>query len=456
LLLRALGPAPDVPALTDKAEVDRTFKDMRLRTIVALTFGYGMAYTCRLGMSVVKKPLIDGGIYSATELGWIGAAWKISYGFGKLFNGFLVDHASVRKLIPIGLGASAIVNLAMGSNTLIFVAVALWALNGWFQGFLAPGSVACLTQWFSGKERGTYYGIWSAAHSLGEGVTFFGTAILVGMTSWRVAFWLPGFLVLFVAVAMYFALRERPGTVGLPTVQDWQRSRGERVDESDDDESTDARRKAAQSQLSIQLALLKNPAIWICGIASACMYVTRYAVNEWGMLYFQEEHQLGRALSGTLLTLNTIGGIAGSFAYGWISDRFFGARRPPVTLMFGILEVVSLFLIFFAPNGNAFVIGAGMVLYGFTLSGILAVLGGLFAVDMEPRAAGFAMGVVGCFSYIGAAGQDIVSGILIERGTTVVDGVRHYDFTAPVFLWIGASILSMLLAASLWRVQTRD
>jgi OPA family sugar phosphate sensor protein UhpC-like MFS transporter len=452
-LKRVFAPSPDAPPIADRAEIDARFRKLRLRTIASLTFGYGMAYTCRLGMSVVKKPLIDGGVYSATELGWIGAAWKLSYGFGKLFNGFIADHASVRKLIPLGLGLSALVNLAMGANSLIAVAVALWALNGWFQGFLAPSCVICLTDWFSGRERGTAYGVWSAAHSIGEGITFWGTAVLVGYSSWRVAFWAPGIVCVVVAVWLYTLLRDRPQSEGLPSIRDWKRSHGEEPvdgnkDDPDDDELT--------SQLTFQMRLLKNPAVWICGLASASMYITRYAVNEWGMLYLQEEHGLARTLSGVIVGVNTVGGILGSFAYGWISDRFFQSRRPPVTLIFGALEVLSLWMLFLGPQGNATIITVGMFLYGFTLSGILAVLGGLFAVDMEPRAAGAAMGLVGCFSYLGAAAGDVASGMLIEAGASMVDGVRVYDFSNAVILWIGPSIVSMLLAATLWKVQTRD
>lgn len=455
--LRFLAPAEPVQPLSEQGvsaeEIDARFKKNRWRVIIALTFGYGMAYTCRLGMSIVKKPLIDGGIYSATELGWIGAAWKISYGFGKLFNGFIADHTSVRKLIPIGLGVSALINLAMGSTTMIYVAVGLWAMNGYFQGFLAPSSVVALTQWYSGRERGTYYGVWSAAHSIGEGITFYGTAILVGVTSWRMAFWTPGVFCLGVAVVLYFLLRERPEAHGLPNVRTWAKKHGEALPSED---APAEEEEDLKDQLTFQLRLLKNPAVWVCGVASALMYVTRYAVNEWGMLYLQEEHALSRGTAGILLTVNTIAGIGGSFAYGWISDRFFKSRRPPVTLLFGAVEVIALFLIFFAPNGNVFAIGAGYFLYGFTLSGILAVLGGLFAVDMEPRAAGAAMGIVGCFSYIGAALQDVVTGWLIDDGKTVTDGVSTYDFSAPVALWIGSSVLSMLLAATLWKVRTRD
>jgi len=66
------------------------------------------------------------------------------------------------------------------------------------------------------------------------------------------------------------------------------------------------------------------------------------------------------------------------------------------------------------------------------------------------------MGLIGIFSYIGAAVQENISGQLIERGMTVVDGVRTYDFSAVILFWIGSSFVSMLLAASLWGVRLRD
>jgi OPA family sugar phosphate sensor protein UhpC-like MFS transporter len=100
---------------------------------------------------------------------------------------------------------------------------------------------------------------------------------------------------------------------------------------------------------------------------------------------------------------------------------------------------------------------AAFVLYGFMLSGLLAALGGLFAIDIVPkRAAGAAMGFIGVFSYMGAGIQDKISGILIDRGTTMIDGVRHYDFSTAVIFWIGSSIISMILAALLWRVKVSD
>jgi OPA family sugar phosphate sensor protein UhpC-like MFS transporter len=66
------------------------------------------------------------------------------------------------------------------------------------------------------------------------------------------------------------------------------------------------------------------------------------------------------------------------------------------------------------------------------------------------------MGVIGIFSYIGAAIQEQVSGILINRNMVVSGSDRIYDFGPVIWFWIGASVVSMLLAASLWRTKLRD
>ena len=39
---------------------------------------------------------------------------------------------------------------------------------------------------------------------------------------------------------------------------------------------------------------------------------------------------------------------------------------------------------------------------------------------------------------------------------TLIDGVRTYDFDAVIWFWIASSFVSMLLAASIWRVRLRD
>ena len=450
MLKRFFATGEDKPLLEDPQLIDKTYKRSRFSMMLAITIGYGLAYTCRLPLSVVKKPLIDEGIFSPEQLGLIGSALLYGYGFGKLTNGFLADHANIKKFFSAGLLISALVNLVMGGNfsTSLGLWVALWALNGWFQGFGAPSSAVVLSHWFSNRERGTFYGIWSTAHAIGEGLTFYVTAAVVALLGWHAGFWGPGVLCVLVSIALFLALKDRPQTLGLPPIADWKNDHGEADQPSAGEELT---RGMAQR------LILKSPAIWIMGLSNAMLYVTRYAINSWGILYLQEARGYSLSASGLFLTVNTIAGIVGSIAYGYMSDRFFNARRPPVNLLFGVMEVGALFIIFFYPPGHRWILAGAFALYGFSMSGILASLGGLFAIDLAPRkAAGAAMGFIGVFGYLGAAIQDQISGHLIGSSTTMVDGVRHYDFSQPVMFWIGASVVSLVLATCLWRVKPRD
>jgi OPA family sugar phosphate sensor protein UhpC-like MFS transporter len=335
----------------------------------------------------------------------------------------------------------------MGVSTLLWLSVALWALNGWFQGFGAPAGVVALAQWFGNRERGRFYGIWSTAHSIGEGLTFVVVGAVVAALGWRAGFWVPGLTCVAVAGGIYWLMRDRPRTLGLPTVADWR------------NDHWDGSRAATQTPSKVlrqQLGVLRIPAIWVLALSSALMYVTRYAINSWGVLYLQEARGYSLVEAGSFLMASTLAGIVGCLAFGFISDKVFEARRPPANLLFAAFELAGLLLVFYGPREAGWLTVA-FILYGVGLNGLVTSLGGLFAVDIAPkRVAGAVMGVVGIFSYIGAALQEHASGWLIERGMTVVDGVRHYDFGPASTLWIGSSVISMLLVATLWRVRLRD
>lgn len=93
----------------------------------------------------------------------------------------------------------------------------------------------------------------------------------------------------------------------------------------------------------------------------------------------------------------------------------------------------------------------------FQYRGTSLFLGGLMAVDIAPRnASGAALGVVGVASYIGAGLQDVMSGLLIEGNKTVVNGKDFYDFTYINWFWIGAAVLSVLLALLVWNVRSKE
>jgi OPA family sugar phosphate sensor protein UhpC-like MFS transporter len=442
--LASFAVGPPAPAIADRARVDALYRRHRLRVLAAITIGYAFAYTCRLALSVVKKPLIDEGIFSPQDLGLIGSALFYTYALGKLVNGFLADHANIKVFFATGVIASALINIGMGFSTILWVSVALWALNGWFQGFGAPSGVVSLTAWFSNRERGRFYGIWSTAHSMGEGLTYYVVALFVAWLGWRAGFWVPGIFCILASLWIYALMQDRPVTLGLPPVADWK---------------NDHLAQLAPPEtrvLTLQFSILRIPAIWVLAISSATVYVTRYAIASWGILYLQEDRGYGLADASLFMAVGTLAGVAGCLLFGYLSDKLFAARRPPANFLFAVAELAGLALIFFGPRDNATLLVA-FVLFGIGLNGLVTSLGGLFAVDIAPKkVAGAAMGFIGVFSYLGAAIQENISGALIESGMQIVDGVRHYDFDPAIAFWIGSSVVSMLLAATLWRVRLRE
>jgi MFS transporter, OPA family, sugar phosphate sensor protein UhpC len=435
----------DQPVRGTQQEIDRAFRRKRLAVMLSITIGYGIAYTCRLGLSVVKKPMIDAGIFTADQLGIIGSALFYAYAFGKLVNGFLADHANMKVFWPVGVLLSALINIAMGFSAVLWLSVFFWALNGWFQGFGAPAGAVALSQWFSNRERGRYYGIWSTAHSVGEGLTLAGLSLVVAYVGWRGAFFVPGILCVLVAGVLYFSMQDRPRALGLPSVADWKHDHGIPT------------ASGKHGSWHVQLSILKLPSIWILALACATMTMTRYAINSWGILYLQEAKGYSLLQAGGLSALNPLAGLVGCAAYGFISDKLFDARRPPVNLICGLLEIAALLVLFFSPPGHPWLLTAAFLIYGLAINGLITALGGLFGMDIAPKnAAGAVMGFIGVFAYVGAGIQERISGLLISKGTTLVNGVRHYDFSIPIWFWLGTSVLSLILSTSLWRVRASD
>ena len=435
----------DQPLIVDENQINRKYSKYRAEVLASIIVLYGFGYTCRLALSVVKKPLIDNGIFSIVDLGLVGSAYFYGYALGKFINGFLADYANIKRFFTFGLIVSGAINISMGINQSLPLWILFWFLNGWVQGIGAPSCAIALTNWFSPKERGWYYGLWSTAHSIGEGLTFIVTAALVDYLSWHAGFIGPGISLILITTAGYRFLQDSPGSLGLPNISVWKKE-------------LDIKKfsRNFNEVLNNQLKIIKYPSIWILGLASSTMYITRYAINSWGILYLQEARGYSLIEAGSLVGLNTFTGIIGCVAYGFISDKYFNARRPPVTLIFGIAEIGSLFLIFFGPQ-STFILTIAFIIYGFTLSGLLAVLGGLFAIDIAPKnISGAAMGFIGLFSYIGAGIQEKVSSVLIKTSQSDLNLETIYNFDGVIIFWISASIVSFFLALSLWNYKTKD
>ncbi|MBC8344834.1 MAG: MFS transporter [Candidatus Marinimicrobia bacterium] len=434
----------DKPLLSDESQIKKLFNYKRNSVLWSVVFGYGIFYIGRLTISVAKKPMMDAGILDATELGIIGSLLFYTYAFGKLTNGFLADRANIAKFMSTGLGVSAIANLFFGFNEAFIVFAVLWAINGWFQSMGSAPAVVSVTQWFSARERGTYYGIWAASHNIGEGLTFIGTATVVSLWGWQAGFIVPGVICLIVAIILLFTLQDRPETYGLPDVSKF---KGE----------ASAKPKAKKSIKDFQLDVMKSPIVIKIGLSATFLYIVRYAIHSWGPLYLQEAKGFGMIEAGTVMGVATMFGLGGAIFSGWFSDKFFNSKRNHPALIMALILITSLLWIYALPSNSQWMSTAAFSLFEFALGTLVVYIGGLWAVDLLPiKAAGSVKGIIGIFSYIGAATQDWISGLLIDGSKTITDGVATYNFDAAFTFWIGAAIVATLVPLTLWKEKVQE
>jgi OPA family sugar phosphate sensor protein UhpC-like MFS transporter len=69
-IVRYFATGPDRPtAPQDPAVVAREYERRRSGVFLSAAFGYGIFYLCRVNLSVVTQPMVDGGVLSPTEIG---------------------------------------------------------------------------------------------------------------------------------------------------------------------------------------------------------------------------------------------------------------------------------------------------------------------------------------------------------------------------------------------------
>ena len=440
-----------------ESEVRGQYKTLRNRTFWGATAAYSLFYLCRLSMGVVKKPLIDEGLFSASDLGVIASAFYFVYAIGKFINGFIADYCNVRRFMATGLIISSVINLMMGfiglSNGYVgfpqyavyLIFVLLWGLNGWALSMGSPSGIVSLSRWFPQSRRGTFYSIFCSTPYIGEALSMILTGSIVAAFGWESGFIASAFGG-FVGVGLILTLvSDTPQSKGLPSVQEMSGEEVKPVDKLPTKE--------------IQKLVLRHPAIWIIAISCAFINLTKYGIMEWGVLYLQGARHYSLESASWIIGFSAIFAIVGTVGAGWLSDTVFKGDRVKPALISGFISLATLAL-FLLVDGNQWVMAAFVSVFSLAVGVLYCIVSGLMAIDIVPRkATGAALGIVGISSYMTIGIQNIVSGQLIDRYAVetmeVVDGVSkavtQYNFVPVAVFWLSAVLISFLLPVLNWK-----
>ncbi len=448
---------------------------MQRRMLVTTIVGYTLFYFLRKNLSLAMPGLAQDYGITKTSLGLFLTLHGVVYGLGKFVAGPISDRSRPRLFLMGGLLLALLANVVFGfgpvlaklfaggaegaafTTALIAVLGIAWVANGFFQSMGNPPCLKLLSHWVQPEELATKLAVWNSSHSIGAGIItilcgyIMGLGALgadgVGVGMWRWCFWTPAIIAGVGLVYLYFTLPGTPEEEGVGGVQ---------LAATDTDAmncvppaaETAAPHVDAQERVSPDSALTRvylNPVIWLVGACCFMVYLTRFAILDWGPMLMKEAKGVSLAGGGWTVATFEIAGILGTLFSGWATDRLAGGRAPRVCLFMMLGAAAFMGAFWLIPAGchvtlyMAALAGAGFCIYG------PQAMTGTTAVNLATRRfAGTAVGFTSLFSYGSVLFSGLGMGFLADRTG---------GWATPFLTVVGATIVGAGLFLALWNTK---
>lgn len=396
---------------------------------------YGSFYFCRNNLGVALPGLQAEFGYTKAQLGTVLMSLKLAYGVGQFINGQLAERWAPRRLLALGLLASAALNVVFGWGTALYFLTFIWACNGYVQALGWPPTMRAAANWFPAAQRGRAIGIIGTGYQLCGALTFVVAGWAAQRFGWRGALYIPALLVTASAVQMWFFLEDTPlsGEVAASVSE---RTKG---DHSLTLVATPSRRSFREN-IAITLG---NPALWLVAIALCLLDACRYGFTDWGVTHLKEVRNDSVSVAAFKYAVLPFGGIAGAYWSGWATDRFYAGRRAPVIC--GLLVLLGVLGLGYDRVVHLGLLPSVLILFwiGFCIFGAQVLLVGTLPVDLARHGtAAAAAGFVNFMGYMGAAAGDKLTGHIAQ----------DYGWQFAVRFWAACAFASAVAIAFLWNV----
>ena len=443
-------------------QIIRKYNLWQWRTLIVLMIGYALFYFVRKNFSIVMPALESELGLTKVQLGIFLTLNGVIYGVSRFVNGFIADSFSRKAMMALGLVLSGAVNLLIGLSPqmnglfnflddggkatmgLAYFIGSLWLINGYVQGMGFPPCASLMAHWIKPSELATKQSIWNSSHSIGAGLVALLCGVVIlngfGYGAWQWCFFIPAGLAFLGALLVFFGLKDKPSSVGLPDP--------EVLDEKED---TEGIAPAEPSEKVRDLTLFKkylgkmvfgNPVIWVLAFTNFCVYVIRFTILDWGSMFLTQYKHLDISVASTVVALSEIiGGIIGTLVAGWATDKVFGSRAHRTCLVGLVIATLCFFVFWRLPEKMNSIAIVFIILSSFFIYGPQALLGISASNQATKTAAASANGVLGIFGYASTAVSGIVFGALADKSWNLVFEV------AIIFGIIGSVIIAFMWKA---------
>lgn len=386
---------PDQEPISDQQEIDKKYRYWRIHIMIALYAGYATYYFTRKSFNYVMPEMIKDLGISISDVGILSTAFYLVYGISRFASGIMSDASNPRFFMGIGLIITGIINIFFGMSSSLWLFTFFWILNAFFQGWGWPPCSKSLTTWYSRNERGLWWSICNTSHNVGGAIIPLLAGGLAVHFGWRYGMYIPGVIAIIVGLFVCLRLRDKPSSMGLPTVGHWRNDQLELQQEA-------ASRKLTLWPILIQY-IFTNKYVWLLAVSYILVYIVRIGLNDWTNLYLVQEYGYDLIKANSALSFLEIGGFIGTLVAGWGSDIVFKGNRTPMNIIFMVGIGAAAALLWLFPEMGYTLMSVCFFFVGFFIFGPQMLIGMAAAEASHKDSAGAATGFVGLFGYLGAA-----------------------------------------------------
>jgi sugar phosphate permease len=379
------------------------FSSTTLMVLLMVCLMYALTYIDRINMNTAGPVMRKELHLDDAQLGWVFSAFGWAYLALQVWGGWVSDRFGARRALTfcgiVWAGSTMLIGTAGSFTTLILFRILL----GLGEGATFPTATRALADWFPAHMRGFTQGITHAFARLGNFFTPPLVAWLIILGSWRTSFYALGAVSLVWSIVWWFYFRDDPSTHSGIT----------------------QRELAVIPKYTAQKDRKKDPVPWGAlarrmapvTLVYFCYGWTLWLYLTWLPTFFLQGYKLDLKKSALFSSGVFFAGVVGDTVGGIVSDYILvktgdrnKARRNLVMLGF------TLSLLFMIPvlrshdlTTVALCLSAAFFFAEFTIGPFWAI-----PMDIAPRFAGSASGLMNIGSALAAAVSPLVAGYVIK------------------------------------------
>jgi MFS transporter, ACS family, hexuronate transporter len=386
--------------------------------VALLSINFGIVFFDRNALSFLMPFVLPDLGLNNTQVGMLASALSLTWACAAFGIGFVSDKTGSRKaLLIIATLAFSVCSFLSGIATSFAMLLAARLLMGAAEGGVMPISQALVAAEVRPERRGLAMGVTQnfGSNLLGSFVAPVVLAAFATHAGWRPAFFLAGAPGLVSALLMWRYVREQPQIERVPA--------------------------QPQEKLTLVAAFAERNVL-ICAVMGVLL--VSYLVICWAFmpLYLTQVRHYDPQTAGWLMGTLGVSATIGAFVISGLSDRL--GRRPLMIVMPLIGVILPLGALYY--TGTVWVLAA-MFFVGWGLNGIFPLfMATIPSESVDPKHQATVLGLcMGTGEVLGGVLGPSIAGMAADR----------MGLTAPLWIMLGLTILSALLALGLRETAPR-